>query len=465
MPTMISSKVTKPRATGAPSTTIPKPTPSVQASALQSHVDGNFENAILALHADPDNQAPCDVALSSFLRIAGFEYSDLSMLAVREYFVDPTAEVLVRCPRVRLILAKGKFCLEKIFVPDRYKPLQESGCNGYEAVLQFYEEVFGKDPGITPVLDDPDAWHLILVGYRRALPAEEKELGAKFNPWCILSACSFSEYADIKILYLRWLAVHLKEKAIYERWNNKRSTVSSEKEKYFNNKPLSNGKGIGTTMVASAQWICSVISEADRAPFSIIVQSSMDASSFYSFGLGMTKVTNDELIPPEIADKLLVTPDLITMRLDGSVLELRPPNISEIPFSFGDIWSTGLRHYLETMTASKLALPPNASFDVPHPRYNDGSFIYNMKKLTIKEHSKLKWVFEGQKELSSGTKYGFNGRLNTKDQEYLFHHHFPSTAQDSCLIVVPQEICGLFLTRMLIHNHFLNGAKEQSLFL
>jgi hypothetical protein len=191
----------------------------------------------------------------------------------------------------------------------------------------------------------------------------------------MLSACSFAEYADIKLLYLRWLAVHLKEKAIYERWNNKRSTVSTKNAEYFNKIHLSNGKGFGTTMVASAQWICSVISEVDRDPFSIIVQSSTNALSFYCFGLGMTKVTTNELIPPVIANKFLDTADLITMRLDGSVLELRPPDISDYPFSFESTWSGVQRHYLETMTASELALPRDSSFELPHPSYNEGSIF------------------------------------------------------------------------------------------
>ena len=51
-------------------------------------MEQDFRDDLLRMDVDPSNNAPIDISLMSFLRFANFIYSDLDILAKREYIDD-----------------------------------------------------------------------------------------------------------------------------------------------------------------------------------------------------------------------------------------------------------------------------------------------------------------------------------------------------------------------------------------
>jgi hypothetical protein len=99
-------------------------------------------------------------------------------------------------------------------------------------------------------------WHLVLIGREH----NERKREASALLWKIIAAASFIPTEDEQTIYLSWLAVS-SMKAEFGKWNTKKTKKKQSNiddvRSFFDGSTFSNGKGIGSTILAAVQYICS----------------------------------------------------------------------------------------------------------------------------------------------------------------------------------------------------------------
>ena len=313
-----------------------------------------FRQKLEELANEPDS-VPIDVTLQTMIDQVGFAYKGMDILANREYKISSTDDPnkAVRTKRFRLFVAKGPGQLRSMFsTSQRYQEAVSS--DGHGKMGQFYSYIFNSEPveNIEASLNDPECWHLVLVGYRNRYESDEKV--QSFEPWIILAACSFINFPEHFSLNIKWLAVDGSEKATHGRWNPGGNNRKHDKdvESYFDDESFRFSKGLGTTMLALSQYVCKNLNRSERT-VAIYVQSSLQSLAFYKLAIGMTEVTNISTVPQEIEATFLISKNLVLLKLDDEVTISRPPTISTISYNFLEFWRKALGTYIATMRAQK----------------------------------------------------------------------------------------------------------------
>jgi hypothetical protein len=121
-------------------------------------------------------------------------------------------------------------------------------------VERFYQHIFKQEEDlIAKIKEDESLWHLVLVGWRHhTLYDENRKKPVSYRR--VISAISFKPLLVRRTVLLCWLANSL-ESTNFDTWC---SPVKDEKKKkrikkFFDGKAFSNGKGLGTLMVALMQ--------------------------------------------------------------------------------------------------------------------------------------------------------------------------------------------------------------------
>jgi hypothetical protein len=158
----------------------------------------------------------------------------------------------------------------------------------------------GEENKLDKLLIDGDMWHLVLIGREQVRENQRVPL-----PWKIIAAASFQPINDKQIIYLSWLAVS-PMKADLRQWNTNKECHEDVKE-FFNGKRFSKGKGIGSTIMAAVQYICTSLVVLHppmqlnyRYYQTIICQSIFPALEFYKVAMGFTEITNTPKIPKTV---------------------------------------------------------------------------------------------------------------------------------------------------------------------
>jgi hypothetical protein len=99
-------------------------------------------------------------------------------------------------------------------------------------------------------------WHLVLIG--REQPREGNQEASDLI-WKVIASASFQPMDDLQTIYFSWIAVSCM-KAELGRWNPKKTykkqLTNEDVKSFFDGTTFSNGKGIGSTMLAAVQYIC-----------------------------------------------------------------------------------------------------------------------------------------------------------------------------------------------------------------
>jgi hypothetical protein len=151
---------------------------------------------------------------------------------------------------------------------------------------QFYLESFPSEKEeLYKLITDKDMWHLVLIGREQS---RESNREASASLWKIIAAASFQPIKDQQTIYHSWLAVS-SMKAEFGKWNTKKTKkkqqTNDNAKSVFDGSTFSNGKGIGSKILAAVQYIClSLVPTQPRINQSyyqnIICQSSVKALEF-----------------------------------------------------------------------------------------------------------------------------------------------------------------------------------------
>jgi hypothetical protein len=122
---------------------------------------------------------------------------------------------------------------------------------------QIYLAIFPSEKEeIYKLMTDKDVWHLVLIGQEQP---REGNWEASDSVWNVVALASFQPRDDLQAIYLSWLAVPCM-KADYCRWNpkktRKKQPTNKDVKSFFDGTTFSNGKHIGSTMLAAVQYIC-----------------------------------------------------------------------------------------------------------------------------------------------------------------------------------------------------------------
>jgi hypothetical protein len=425
---------------------------------------------------DRDGEAvPIDISAKDFLSaVSPVQYRHLQVMANREYIPDTltnrtrshaentTKKSVHREPRFRFFLFKGSKQLNIIL--ETYKPTsipKDFDMNSF--LYEFYAAIFhDEDTEIQKICDDNEMWHLVLVGYR-PLTVEERTSSKKVSLWRIIAAVSFKpSVEDVKCIYLAWLAVSV-EKATWELWFPGKPEAAKDPVKlFFDGKQFNDGKGLGTTMMACMQHVCKMIvsgrsSNATQDDVNVMetiyCQSNEQSLRFYKVGLCMIEQPTTDHFPPWIKDAFIESFFLYSVRLQGRILDLRPPDIgsenmqvrkairSSIVLCYQVSPVEGDQFVLVDKVRSQISLEDSLFYQPKNVKFDKQEFIILSTSDGI-------------------PKYKTNQRVTKETSYQLLKQKFRFQEGEATLISVPAHILGLCLVKILAYELIMSSDED-----
>jgi hypothetical protein len=275
--------------------------------------------------------SPLSLSFEEMMTFTKFDYVDFDAVAGLMHNVATDSNEMIRRSAVlegpgsntkkessfQVWIAKGpvQFQLlldQKIVNPDT--PLT------FESFLmKFYKEIFPDEAEeLNKLPEKNELWHIVLVGLN------VKKIAQIHCCWEVISAICFTPLKDNETIYLSWIGSSHKY-ADPATWGYKEND-----EKFFDGNAFS-GKGLGSFLISSMQYVCQKSTKMKQSYKTILLQSSYQASSFYRSAVGMLEISsrNELLEKQEIQDLKIDTDMLIFMQLSGDFNSMRPPNIHQ----------------------------------------------------------------------------------------------------------------------------------------
>jgi hypothetical protein len=178
---------------------------------------------------------------------------------------------------------------------------------------------------------DKDMWHLVLIGQEQRRPGN-REASASLGK--IIAAASYQPIKDLQTIYLSWIALS-SMKAEFVTWNTKmkkKQPTNDDVKSYFDGSTLSNGKGIGSTILASVHYICPSLVPT-QLPMNqhyyqkIICQSSAQALEFYKVAMGFVEITDSTTITKTVLNRFITSQQVIPIKFTGRLSARRPTKV------------------------------------------------------------------------------------------------------------------------------------------
>jgi hypothetical protein len=125
-------------------------------------------------------------------------------------------------------------------------------------------------------------------------------------------------------------------KAEFGKWNTKKTKkkqpTNDNVKSFFDGSTFSNGKGIGSTILAAFKYICSSLVPTQptmnrRYYQKIICQSSAQALEFYEVAMGFIEITDSTTIPTTVLNRIIKSQQVIPIKFTGQLSEHRPTKV------------------------------------------------------------------------------------------------------------------------------------------
>ena len=379
-----------PLTTPPSNTTTPLTTVQATATAGVSTIEPPIKphpiiDKLMKLNTSASGQ-PLEVSAADLCAATGVTYNKFSILLNRQYTVrqekrvtdenNPSSDHDVRHYRFRFWIAKGAKQFTELF--SKHPEFDPEKITFKTFLLdQFYLEIFPSEKEeIYKLMTDQDMWHLVLIG--REQPREGNR-EASDSLWKIIASASFQPMNDLQTIYLSWLAVSCM-KAEYGKWNpkktKKKQPTNEDVKSFFDGTTFSNGKGIGSTMLATVQYICSSLvpaqTRSSRFYENIICQSSAQALEFYKVAMGFVEITDATTIPTDVLSRFINSRQVIPIKFTGRLNERRPPKVKQKKNILAHI----LRQALCNMFLVKHNIVATTIHNLPTGIQRRGSSIY-----------------------------------------------------------------------------------------
>jgi hypothetical protein len=431
--------------------------------------ENTFIEEILAISEDKENTKPPFVlSFEDMKEYTNFNYVNLDKMADLKYTVPSSrTEMTTRSasveglsksnvhePRFQVWIAKGPKDFQSFLFSsiDQTKTFQLF-------LLEFYKEIFPKEHNeIEKLTDKNDIWHVVVIGIKN----NDKDITTNAPSWKVISAVSFKPLEDKATIYLSWIATCSLDTE-RNHWG-----CTEEDDPFFNGDPFRSGKGMGSFMMSSMQYICKKSTKSKESYNTIFLQSSQQAMGYYRSAVGMHEIAFNEKLSSikGLIELKIDTPLLSYMHLYGSIKSIRPPNIHEMFFDLKDLMKKSFfQHFCGDKSLFESSLLPDSLKKQP----KENALYPSFKNVVLQGSPKRKIVqiSENVTDESLRQQYYKNedrvykGHLTDLMLQVLKPHQDNGSGY---FIFFSREVVGLVLTRMLLFEYFSQISDEHKKF-
>lgn len=285
-----------------------------------------FSHKILSIAEDNTGDVePLVISFGEMVSLTSFEYINFEHVTSLMYKVpsdsssemtrrsmssgEPTKHTIME-PRYQVWIAKGPRQFQQCIDAKFHSGHTETFVS---LLIGFYKHTFPEESTELSKLSEKDTlWHVVLVGCH-----------VDNMRWEVISSISFTPFKDQETIFLSWIATSDKS-ADRDLWGNK-----NVDDQFFDGEPFRSGKGLGSFLISSMQYICRKSTKKSNSYNTIMLQSSIHAIGYYRSSVGMHEMSSDtsDALTGEIDDLILDTDLLTFMHFHGDFNSVRPPGV------------------------------------------------------------------------------------------------------------------------------------------
>jgi hypothetical protein len=323
-------------------------------------------------------------------------------------------------------------------------------------LVEFYKEIFPKEiDEIEKLIDKKDIWHVVVVGLKN----NDKNVVKNAPSWEVISAISFKPLEDNITIYLSWIAT-CSMNTEKDHWG-----CTDEDDPFFNGDPFRCGKGLGSFMISSMQFICKKSTRSRDSYNTILLQSSQQAMGYYRSAAGMHEIPFNEKssLVKELRELKIDTPLLSYMQLYGNFNSIRPPDIHENIYDLKDLLKKSFfEHFCGDKTHFDFSLLPQTLQKTP----KDKALYPSFKNMSLQGSPKRKTVQISVAVTSESLRQQYyeneHRTYGGHQADLMLQVLRPPTENGSgTFVYFSQEVVGLVLTRMLLFEYVSQLSDEK----